>query len=276
MDLTDKSQLLQYLKKNGLWAKKSLGQNFLIDGEALAKIAAAAELKSDDIVVEIGPGTGILTSELVKQAGEVIAVEMDDKLSEILRSSHPAKNLKIINNDILKVNLEELTGNREYKVVANIPYYITSKIIELFLTAKNKPEIIVLLVQKEVAERICAKPGSMSVLSVSVQLYGRPEIVDTIPSESFFPSPKVDSAILKIDSIRNIDNSFNGKEFFRCVHIGFSSRRKTLVNNLSSGYHINKDKAFDIIRSAGLRENVRAQELNIDDWREICLKTKTF
>ena len=277
IDLTEKSQLLDHLKKHGLWAKKGLGQNFLVDRNALDKIVEAAELTQDDTVIEVGPGVGTLTSELLKRAKEVVAVEMDDKLAEILRSTNNGK-LKVINADILKFNLNEIIENKPYKVVANIPYYITSKIIELFLTAENKPELIVLLVQKEVAERICAKPGEMSVLSVSVQLYGKPEIVGIVPKESFFPSPKVDSAILKIDNIQDPFDSLSlaqddtgslSKSFFRCVHIGFSSRRKTLINNLSAGYHIAKETASDIIRQTGFGENVRAQELSVEDWKRL-------
>ncbi|MFA4995959.1 MAG: 16S rRNA (adenine(1518)-N(6)/adenine(1519)-N(6))-dimethyltransferase RsmA [Patescibacteria group bacterium] len=309
MDLTNKSELLEYLKKNNLWAKKGLGQNFLVDKNALDQIVEAAELTSPqpspsegegELVVEVGPGVGTLTLELIKQAGEVVAVEMDEKLAELLkrqlchsRSSRESTivdprlrgddndKLKIVCSDILSVNLNELVGDRKYKVVANIPYYITSKIIELFLTAENKPESIVLLVQKEVAERICAKAGGMSVLSVSVQLYGKPEIVGIVPKESFFPSPKVDSAILKISDIQDPFDSLSlaqddtrnlSKSFFRCVHIGFASRRKTLVNNLSAGYHIDKKKASDIINAIGLSDSVRAQELSIEDWEKLAQK----
>jgi len=363
MDLTNKTELLNYLKQHNLWAKKGLGQNFLVDKSALDKIVEAAEIEENDLIIEVGPGVGTLTSELIKQAGEVVAIEMDEKLVELLGQEFKIYNLKfkindksdnlkkdvissdiaegeesrnllrdpsteftlslsngvgmtkeaigmtilssgmtaqnkleIINSDILKVNLDEIIGDRKYKVVANIPYYITSKIIELFLTAENKPESIVLLVQKEVAERICAKAGGMSVLSVSVQLYGQPEIVGIVKKESFFPSPKVDSAILKISNINNSfchpelvsgshhnekmlkqvqhDKFMDEKAFFRCVHIGFASRRKTLANNLSSGYRINKKKASDIINAIGLSESVRAQELSIEDWKKLAQEMK--
>lgn len=321
MDLTNKTELLNYLKCHGLWAKKGLGQNFLVDRVSLDKIVETAELKHDDLVLEIGPGAGSLTSELLKLAGEVVTIEKDEGFAKLLpeitnsefqitnkisnnkdlkignldfdltleiRNSELTHKLRIINADILKLNLEEVVGTRKYKVVANIPYYITSKIIELFLTAKNKPEILVLLVQKEVAERICAKPGEMSVLSVSVQLYGKPEIVDIVPADSFFPAPKVDSAIIKIFIARNEETKQSledrhaalamtkeeEKEFFRCVHIGFASRRKTLVNNLSAVRQladgIDKKAASDIIKSIGLNENTRAQELTIENWRELC------
>ncbi len=294
MDLIDKNQLLDYLKQNSLWAKKGLSQNFLVDRNALKKIVKAAELKADDLVIEIGPGVGTLTQELIKNVGEVISVELDKNLAEILAQQFKNYNLefkindqfqnfkfenslktencklKIICDDIMKVNLEEIIGHHKYKVVANIPYHITSKILELFLSRGNKPELMVLLVQKEVAERICAKPGDMSVLSVSVQLYGQPEIIDVVPNESFFPSPKVNSAILKIAGIKHPELSIQQeKEFFRLIHIGFSSRRKTLVNNLSAGYRIIKNEAADIINKAGLSELIRAQELSIEEWKKL-------
>jgi len=168
--------------------------------------------------------------------------------------------------------LNEIIGERSYKVVANIPYHITSKILELFLSRENKPETMVLLVQKEVAERICAKPGEMSVLAISVQLYGQPEIVDIVPKESFFPSPKVDSAILKVDRIQAIDTILNEKDFFRCVHIGFAAKRKTLVNNLMAGIGLERQEVVDIIKSIGLKETVRAQELSIEEWKKLTQK----
>lgn len=301
MDLTDKSQLLTYLKEHGLWAKKGLGQNFLVDRISLEKIVEAAELTHDDFVVEVGPGVGTLTQELVDRAGEVIAIEMDEKLAELLNCSivqllttpkpllgkegnnaamkqSSNEKVKIISADILKLNLNEVIGDRPYKVVANIPYYITSKIIQLFLSREHKPEIIILLVQKEVAERVCAKPGEMSVLAASVQLYGRPEIVDIVPKESFFPSPKVDSAILKIANIHTptfsplLRGSIEGveeKAFFRAVHIGFSSKRKTLLNNLSNGYRLDRKTVSGILNEVGLKDNSRAQELSIDEWKRL-------
>lgn len=300
MDLTNKSQLIDYLKQHNLWAKKGLSQNFLVDKNALDKIVEAAELKEDDLVVEIGPGLGTLTQELVSRAGEVVAVEMDEVLATLLpemtklkyQITNKIKNdqnpnldltleignldlkhrLRVINSDILKLNLNDIIGTRPYKVVANIPYHITSKILELFLSREQKPELIVLLVQKEVAERVCAKPGQMSVLALSVQLYGKPEIIGIVPKESFFPSPKVDSAILKVDRIQISDNSFNEKEFFRLVHIGFAAKRKTLVNNLMVGYQLERGQVVDILKEIGLKETVRAQELSIGEWKQLAGK----
>lgn len=270
-DLTNKSELISCLKSHGLWAKHSLGQNFLVDREALEKIVEAAGLKFDDTVLEVGPGLGVLTRELVQKAKKVIAIELDKKLAEDLSTNARDDKLKVVNADILKTNMPELIGGQKYKVVANIPYYITSKILEFFLTQKNKPESIVMLVQKEVAERICAKPGDMSILALSVQAYGQPEIIDIVPKKSFFPAPEVDSAILKI-RIENKEfriKQEQEKDLFRLFHIGFASKRKTLANNLMAGFHLDKKKALDIIESVGLGENVRAQELSLSQWQEL-------
>lgn len=313
MDLTNKDELISYLQSQGLYTKHRLGQNFLVDKTALAKIIEAGAIQPDDLVIEVGPGLGVLTGELVKKAKKVIAVEIDEKLAKLLatsfntvistppinrgaeksikRSLHAGRddtgnNLEIINSDILSVNVAELTkGYVEYKVVANIPYYITSKIIKQFLTTDKKPEAIVMLVQKEVAERICAKPGAMSILALSVQLYGEPEIIDIVKKESFFPAPDVDSAILRIAITKTQDTIINQysifsfqsaeqfeKELFRAIKIGFASKRKTLENNLSSGFHLEKTVAQDIIKSVGLDKNVRAQELSLEDWGKLAKK----
>lgn len=303
MDLTDKSQLIEYLKRHNLWAKKGLSQNFLVDKNALDKIVETAELTNSDFVVEIGPGLGVLTEKLIEKAGDIVSIELDKKLAELL-NCHIAKllgansnkatkqynNLKVINADILKLNLNEIIGDKPYKVVANIPYHITSKILQLFLSRENKPESMVLLVQKEVAERICAsprpengrgKPGNMSILAISVQIYGQPEIIDIVPKESFFPSPKVDSAILRIKITGRVNHprgelpidprgeDMDEKAFFRLVHVGFSARRKTLVNNLMAGYQLDRSVIIDIIKKIGLSENIRAQELSLKQWKKL-------
>ncbi|MCX6808430.1 MAG: 16S rRNA (adenine(1518)-N(6)/adenine(1519)-N(6))-dimethyltransferase RsmA [Candidatus Berkelbacteria bacterium] len=299
VDLTDKSQLIIYLKANNLWAKHSLGQNFLISRDVLEKIIQSAELGPNDTVVEVGPGLGALTTELVSRVGKVIAIEKDEKLASILSSvistdqpeprdlskdfssldkssglpaAEAGRNdtLTVLNSDILTVNIPELIGNQKYKVVANIPYYITSKILRLFLESKNKPDVIVMLVQKEVAERICSMPGDMSVLAISIQYYGDPGIIDIVPKESFFPAPEVDSAILRIRIKKEEERiKVDEKAFFHLVHIGFASKRKTLANNLSAGFHIDKNLAADIIKSIGLNESVRAQELSLDEWSRL-------
>jgi len=305
MDLTDKSQLMKYLKEKGIWANKGLSQNFLVDRGSLDKIVEAAEIKPDDLIVEIGPGVGTLTQELINKPNHVVSIELDPKLAALLQENYSSfKNFELICADVLRTNIGEIVGSKKYKVVANIPYAITSKIIKLFLTEKNKPESLVMLVQKEVAERICAKPGDMSILAISVQLYGQPEIVDIVPKESFFPSPKVDSAILRIVIARSGSNEpacrpfdseakapplrleeqagqsidrhaalamtdHEEKTFFRCVNVGFSSRRKKLLNNLSSGYHLDRKKVSDIMKKVRINEGARAQELTVLQWLEL-------
>jgi 16S rRNA (adenine1518-N6/adenine1519-N6)-dimethyltransferase len=270
INISDKNSLIEYLRSNGFYAKHSLGQNFLIDQEVLEKIVESADLASVDVVVEVGPGLGVLTERLLEKAGKVVAIELDDKLAPLLKERLQSDKLELIHEDILKVNLNEIVEKlSEYKVVANIPYYITSKILQLLLTMEKKPSMIILLVQKEVAERICAKPGEMSVLSLSVQAFGDPQIVQIVNKNSFFPSPEVDSAILKIDNISYKFSQISEKELFRVIKIGFASRRKTLLNNLSAGLRIDKNKAKDIMKSAVLKEGARAQELSLADWTRL-------
>lgn len=274
INISDKNSLIEFLRSNGLYTKHSLGQNFLIDQEVLEKIVESAQLKEEDNVVEVGPGLGVLTEKLLEKSQNITAIELDDKLAPLLEERLESDKLRVIHDDILKVNLAEIVKNFSgYKVVANIPYYITSKILQLFLTMKKKPSAIILLVQKEVAERICAKAGEMSVLSISVQVYGQPEIVKIVSKNSFFPPPAVDSAILKISTFgKSAIGDCLEKDFFRMVKIGFAGKRKTLINNLSSGLHIDKIKASDIIKEMGLSLNVRSQELSIDDWINLTRK----
>lgn len=274
-------------------AKKSLGQNFLTDPKALASIVAAADLSVADRVLEIGSGTGILTNELVKKAGKVLAVEKDERLAALVYSQFQManfqnkpqfptikENLKMITGDILEINLPKVieeNGFQDYKVVANIPYYITGRIIRLLLETKYRPKELVLLVQKEVAERICAQPGQMSILAVSVQFYGQPKLMGIVPRTSFNPAPEVDSAILKITlPVRaemfedgDLFGSAKTKNFFQIVRIGFSSKRKTLLNNLAAGLKKNKSELEGIFAKLSWNLNVRAQELSIDDWKAL-------
>lgn len=286
----NKGQLIQFLRQNEIWAKRTMGQNFLVDDKVLAKIVAAAELKSSDTVVEIGPGLGVLTEELAKRAGKVIAIEKDEKLCNLLIQKLKGKvspykitnlsklqnyeitnvkNVEILNQDAFdfEANSLKLEAN-SYKVVANIPYNITSLIIRKFLEEEHQPELMVLMVQKEVAERITAKPGEMSLLSVAVQFYADAEIVDIVKNSSFFPVPKVDSAIIRL-KIKDVKLKIKEKEFFRIVKFGFVARRKTLENNLAAGLHISKPQASDIIKKAGLGEKIRAQDLAVEDWLEL-------
>ncbi|OQA04652.1 MAG: Ribosomal RNA small subunit methyltransferase A [bacterium ADurb.Bin400] len=282
MNLANRHELISYLQKHGLYTKRQLGQNFLVDRAALASIVGAADIRDEDCVVEVGPGLGVMTEELVRRAGKVVAVEIDQVLAALLaermKKEFPGfvQNLEIAVGSILSVNLPELLqGCSSYKVVANIPYYITSKILELFLNMEQRPDSIVVLTQKEVAERICARPGEMSVLAVSVQLFGEPEIVRVVPARSFFPAPEVDSAVLRIKNIKEPEwNGLGEQEFFRCVKHGFAARRKTLLNNLSAGYHLEKGAVLDILGRVGLASTTRAQEVSIEQWKELCRQFK--
>lgn len=269
--MLNKEEIKKILKSEDLKILKSLGQNFLIDENVLGKIVQAAELDKNDVVMEIGPGFGTLTEELSEKCGKVIAIEKDRKLAEKLNGKFG--NIEIITDDILKIKLKEFvkkySSDGKYKLVSNIPYYITSPIIKMFLESDVQPELIVLLMQKEVAERICAKPGKLSVLALSVQIYGEPEIVDYVDKSSFYPEPKVDSAILRIKNIKKNFSDECYKDLFRIIKIGFSSKRKKLANNLSAGLHIGKTQSEELIVKAEISLNARAQELRLEDWRKL-------
>ena len=235
MDLTSKIVIKNLFKKYKIYPSKRLGQNFLIKKSVLEKTIEAAELSLEDIVLEIGPGIGNLTQEIAKRAKKLIAVEKDKKMVEILKETlKDFKNIEIIQGDILKTDVSSYNLQAtSYKLVANLPYYITSPVIRMFLESLNPPKLMVLMVQKEVAERICAYPPKMNLLAVSVQFYGKPEIVSLVSKKSFWPSPKVDSAILRIAPLINADKRLiNADLFFEIVKAGFSHPRKQLVNNL--------------------------------------------
>ena len=281
MDLLQKTQKI--CKENNIQPARSKGQNFLIDENVYDRIVEAAEIDNDDTILEVGPGLGFLTEKLAEKAGEVVAVELDDKLAGLLREKFgQSGNVAVVNEDILNVecriaNCESFINIRHskfdirnYKIVANLPYNITSIFIRKFLESENKPKTMTLMLQKEVAERICAKPGEMSLLAVSVQFYAEPKILFNVPRQAFWPVPAVDSAVLGMSSVEcRVSNEIDRKDFFRLVKIGFSARRKMLKNNLASGYHISQDQALEWIRNAGFDEKVRAQELGVSDWQAL-------
>lgn len=252
--------------------KKSLGQHWLRDRGALEHIADMAGLEPNDTVLEIGPGLGTLTSELLRRAGRVVAVEFDPDLARKLPGQFPGKNLEVTNEDILQFDLSKLpTG---YKVAANIPYYITSKIVQMLVTADNRPSVAVLLVQKEVAERLAAGPGDMSVLAISAQVYAEVTLGEVIPAGLFTPPPKVDSQVVALRLREaSLIGSADEKKFFRLVKAGFSARRKKLRSSLSGGLGIDRDLAEARLLAAGISPSARAQDLSIADWKnlmEIC------
>jgi len=260
------------LKQYGLRADKKLGQNFLQDPFALESIASAADIQPTDTVLEVGPGLGSLTRYLAVAARQVIAVELDADLIPPLEAvTKPYDNVHIVHGDILKISPQELIHEAGYLVVANIPYYITSAIIRHLLENEPKPRRIVLTIQKEVADRICAKPGDMSLLALSVQVYGKPHIAKRIPANAFFPAPKVDSAVLCIDiypspriQLELLDT------FFKLIKAGFSQKRKTLRNSLSSGLHISAPNAEGLLKNATIDPMRRAETLSIEEWKLLC------
>lgn len=245
--------------------KKSLGQHWLRDRDVLVGIAKAADIKPTDTVLEIGPGLGTLTSELLRRAARVVAVELDEDLARKLPGQFPGKHLEVVNQDILQFDLNTLP--KHYVVVANVPYYITSKIISMLMNSTNKPRTTVLLVQKEVAERIAAKPGDMSILGISAQVYADVDLGDLVPAELFTPPPKVDSqvVILETRSKPLIDTEIE-KKFFRVVKAGFSAKRKKLRSSLSGGLGLSKTAVEELLNRVNISPDSRAEDLTIADW----------
>ena len=246
----------------------SLGQHWLKDREILSNIASEADLSKSDTVLEIGPGLGTLTSELLRRAGTVVAVEFDKDLAHKLPGQFPGKNLVVHNQDILSFDLDALpTG---YKVVANVPYYITSKIVEMLMTARNKPSVVVLLVQKEVAERIAAVPGNMSILAISAQLFAEARLGIMVHRKYFTPPPKVDSQVVVLTTrAQPLVALADERALFRVVKAGFSAKRKKLRSSIAAGLGIDKPEAVMVLENAGINSELRAQDLSIDQW--ICL-----
>jgi 16S rRNA (adenine1518-N6/adenine1519-N6)-dimethyltransferase len=245
--------------------KKSLGQHWLRDRDTLAYIAECAELDENDTVLEIGPGLGTLTSELLRRCKKVVAVEFDEDLARKLPAQFPGKNLEVVQSDILAFDLSKLP--QSYKVVANVPYYITSKIIQLLMTSDNKPSIAVLLVQKEVAERLAAGPGDMSILAVSAQLFAEVSLGDVVPAALFTPPPKVDSEVVILKTRQTpFLTDVPEKDFFLIVKAGFSAKRKKLRSSLAGGLGTSKDEAEALLQKAEISADVRAEDLSLDNW----------
>ena len=263
------------LQEFGFQPRKGLGQNFLVSEGALRRIVAAADLEPGDVVLEVGPGLGTLTRLLAQQAERVIAVELDRRLVDILSQTlADFPNVEIVQGDILEMEPGGLGGLSElssgYKVVANLPYYITSAVLRHLLTARVKPRWIVVTVQREVAQRMIASPGQMSLLSVSVQFYGRPRIVARIPAGAFYPVPKVNSAVVRIDldesptvAVADVDR------FFEVVRAGFGQKRKQLRNALAQGLSLPVGTVMEALRRAGIDEKRRAQTLSLEEWAQV-------
>jgi len=258
------------LNQFGIRPSKGLGQNFLIDESILQNIVASAGVGSQDTVLEIGPGLGSLTRHLALAAAKVVAVELDQKLFPALETVlNPFHNIQLVQGDILDMNLADLVPLDGYLVVANIPYYITSAILRHLLESSPTPRKIVLTVQKEIAERICAEK-KLSLLAVSVQIYGKPSIQMQIPAKAFFPAPNVDSALVQIEiSPSPLINPEHLDVFFLIVRAGFSQKRKTLRNSLSAGLHIPASQAEQLLTFVGIDPQRRAETLSLSEWGKL-------
>ncbi|MCL4868604.1 MAG: ribosomal RNA small subunit methyltransferase A [Anaerolineae bacterium] len=255
------------LSQYGLEPKKSLGQNFLFDDQVLARIVAAASLTATDHVLEIGPGLGHLTQHLANAAATVTAVELDQRYLPILddRLGH-LPHLRLIHGDILEQDLAALFPQSDYKVVANVPYYITGAILRHLLASQSKPSLLVMTVQKEVAQRLTAAPGNLSLLAVSVQFYGQARLVGIIRAGAFWPRPEVDSAIVRLDlSPEPLLPLADEAAFFRVVKAGFSQKRKQLKNNLAS-LGMGDDRVAAALTQAQLDGRRRAETLTLPEW----------
>ncbi|MAF86100.1 MAG: ribosomal RNA small subunit methyltransferase A [Dehalococcoidales bacterium] len=268
------------MRRFDLHARKSLGQHFLIDEEVLKLITLAAELTPTDVIMEIGSGLGVLTRELARQSGWVVAVELDNRLAATLKQTLASlNNVTIVNKDILEIDPADLLQEQKarfpsainsYKVVANLPYYITSHVLRHFLETAVKPELMVVMVQKEVAEAIVAKPGQMSVLSVSVQFYGEPRIISYVPARCFYPPPEVDSAILRVVLYHQPTVAVTDeKSFFELVRAGFSASRKQLGNSLAQGLGLPKTEVLSRLEEADIVPQRRAETLSRDEWARL-------
>jgi len=278
----------------GIDPSRNSGQNFLIDELVLADIVAEAHIKKNENILEIGPGFGVLTQELVAAGANVVSVELDSKFAKhLIKTFKDAPSFRLVRADIVSLlnqEISELFNGEPYRVVANIPYNITGKIIKKFVSSDTpKPAGLVLLVQKEVAERVCAQPGGMSLLALSVQLYARPKIAFEVSKKAFWPEPKVESSLLIIDDVSEIPNHpltpflrqaqdrllikerevIDEKRFWQICRMGFASPRKQLRNNLAAGLHMEQDAVKAALKRAKLKETSRAQELAISDWMNL-------
>jgi 16S rRNA (adenine1518-N6/adenine1519-N6)-dimethyltransferase len=277
------SQTKWLLNEFDLRAKKRLGQHFLVNSGILNHITKAADLSPSDLVLEIGPGLGVLTGELVEQAGWVIAVELDTKMADMLHQTLAScSNISIINGDILESEPLDLIHKEKakfppaiiepfkYKLVANLPYYITQPIIRHFCEAKLKPQTMIIMVQKEVAKNIVAQPDDMSILAISVQFYGQPQIMGYVPAANFYPAPKVDSAILKITLYPEPHYKvISEQNFFKVVRAGFCAARKQIGNSLAQGLDIPKAEALSLLEKAGIAPQKRPETIPIESWARL-------
>jgi 16S rRNA (adenine1518-N6/adenine1519-N6)-dimethyltransferase len=265
MDLTRVEDVRTAMRLAGIRPNKGLGQHFLVDKPSLEAIMDAAAVTKADTVLEIGPGLGVMTRPLSNLAGHVVAVETDTVLAGLLRRDAP-ENLEVIEQDFLNFDLK--TMPQHYKVIANIPYYLTSKIFRLLIESSNPPSLLSFLIQKEVAERITAKPGQLSILALSVQYYGYPELVTVVERHKFWPAPAVDSAVLRV-TLTGPAFKADPDRLFRLIKAGFGEKRKQLKNSLAGGLNLTTELAVELIAAAKLPPMARAQELDLKSWERL-------
>jgi 16S rRNA (adenine1518-N6/adenine1519-N6)-dimethyltransferase len=268
IDLTNIRELRNFLYAHHIRPNKAFGQNFIVDHSILLRIVEAAEIQADDQVLELGAGTGVLTRELAKHARRVVAVELErEMLSLLVKTTRNYTNVELLERNLLYVDPTEVFGSEPYKLVANLPYYITAPTFRHFLESANQPRLFVVMVQDEVAQRIVAGPGDMSLLGVSIQFYGKPSIIEHVPARAFYPAPKVDSAILRIDLKDEVPLTPGQRDsFFRLVQAGFSQRRKQIHNSLTHGLHRKNVEVQAGLLAANIDPSRRAETLSIEDW----------
>ncbi len=270
MDLTNLNTIHLILHEYKMSAQKRLGQHFLVNADVLQDIVDAAELSDTDEVLEIGPGLGVLTRALAQNSQRVVAIEKDSSMVKACRGiNSDLTNMKVVEGNALTLNdafFQEYFPHGPYKLVANLPYYLTSAIIRFFLESPHRPVRMVLMVQKEVAERMISLPPSANLLSVAVQFYGTAEIITVVPKQNFWPIPKVDSAVIRIVPHKKFPSKVNEKTFFRMVKAGFGERRKQLHNSLSGGLRLDDNLMKKVLTKVGIAPDRRAQTLTIPEW----------
>lgn len=273
MQLTDIDTIRRIMREYKIFAQKKFGQHFLVNKDILDEIIKTAQLKPSDTILEIGPGLGTLTRPLASVTKKVIAIEKDPDIIKVFKSINPdLTGVLILEKNALAIEKDFFKNQNisSYKLVANLPYYLTSPIIRFFLQTKPKPKIMVLMVQKEVAERIVATPPYANLLSIAVQFYGEPTIVKNVSNDSFWPKPKVDSAIIKIlPHTKKLYNVSNESNFFRTVKAGFGEKRKQLHNSLSGGLNLSSKTVKNILTKSNINNTRRAQTLTIPEWIEL-------
>ena len=268
LDLTNIHELRNLLYAHHMRPNKAFGQNFLVDRAILQRIIEAAEIEPNDQVLEVGAGTGVLTRELAKHARRVVAVELErDMLALLAKTTGEFRNVELLERNLLYLDPQEVFEQEPYKLVANLPYYITAPTFRHFLESGNAPRLLVVMVQYEVAQRIVAGPGDLSLLGVSIQFYGQPKIIAHVPARAFYPAPKVDSAILRVDVRKQVPLTPEQRDsFFRLVQAGFAERRKQLHNSLTHHLHQKNEEVRASLTAANIDPSRRAETLSIEDW----------